>query len=204
MSALFCFPCREERWLPLLGLPAPLKFLVPLGLRNKLNSLTNPMAKALLIICRSTAHRILTNCHIFWQQKLLSSPFAKWIVLLLQTEVLVDGIYLIINFRGYFFSHFESMSDQANRFPCYRADWSSFPPTRSVSLGRCEEARNREKFDVCWRSQQDWSKLPFTTNLCFFGRFLLINIILIPKLDASIQGLMSIDTQNSRKQICFP
>lgn len=73
-----------------------------------------------------------------------------------------------------------------------------------VSLGRCEEARNREKFDVCWRSWRGWSKSPFTTNLCFFGRFLLINISLIPKLDASIRGLMSIDTQNSRKQICPP
>lgn len=54
----------------------------------------------------------------------------------------------------------------------------------SVSLERFEEARNREKFDVCWRSWQVWSKSPFTTNLCFFGRFLLINISLIPKLDA--------------------
>lgn len=54
MSTLFCFPCSKERWLPPPGLPAPLKFLVPLGLRNKLNSLTNPMAKALLIIFRST------------------------------------------------------------------------------------------------------------------------------------------------------
>lgn len=126
-------------------------------------------------------------------------------MLLLQTEFLVGGINLIVNFRGYFLSHSESMPAQANTFPCHRTDWSSFPLTcAAVSSGRCEEARNREKFDVCWKSWQGWSKSPFTTNLCFFGRFLLINISLIPKLDASIRGLMSMDRQSSRKQICSP
>lgn len=62
-------------------------------------------------------------------------------MLLLQTEFLVGGINLIVNFRGYFLSHSESMPAQANTFPCHRTDWSSFPLTcAAVSVGRCEEA----------------------------------------------------------------
>lgn len=136
MSTLFCFPCSKERWLPPPGLPAPLKFLVPLALRNKLNSLTNPMAKALLIIFRSTCcsgNFDFTRLLHFLTAKACVLSLPKMDRVAVTDEVLVGGIYLIINFRGCFLSHFESMPAQANTFPCHRAEWSSLPPTRAAA-----------------------------------------------------------------------
>lgn len=127
-------------------------------------------------------------------------------MLLLQSEFLIGGIDYKFHRLFSFTLWVHACSSQ---YISMSQSWleqfsTDMQQLSSVSLGRCEEARNKEKSDVCWKNWQGWSKSPFTTNLCFFGRILLINISLIPKLDASIRGLLSINIQNSRKQICSP